>query len=74
MLLLLLHVLKPAPQHHPYKFILTGGDSHFFKPEGVKIYGPMFYGRRGITETLDCYPQRNLATNSGWLDAVHFIN
>ena len=73
MLLLLLYMLKPAPRHHPHKFTLTGGGSHFSKPEGVKIYGLVFYGRRGIAEILDCYLQRNLARNGDWLDAVHFI-
>ena len=73
MLLLLLYMLKPVTRHQSHKIPLISGGSSFSKPEGVKVYGIVFYGRRTTVEILDCYLHRNLAANGGWLDAVHFV-
>lgn len=43
------------------------------KPEGVKIIGFMFYGRRNTVEVLECYLRKNLVSNGGFLDEVHFV-
>jgi len=43
------------------------------KPEGFKIIGIVFYGRRKTMEVLDCYLQRNLVSNGGLLDEIHFV-
>jgi len=43
------------------------------KPEGFKIIGLVFYGRRKTMEVLDCYLQRNLVSNGGLLDEIHFV-
>ncbi|KAI9683486.1 MAG: hypothetical protein M1822_006026 [Bathelium mastoideum] len=43
------------------------------KPSDVKIVGIVFYGRRQYVDIMDCYLQRNLAINGGYLDEVHFL-
>jgi hypothetical protein len=45
----------------------------FPKPFGVEIIAAVMYGRRNRTAILDCYLQRNLASNGGYLDKVIFI-
>jgi len=42
------------------------------KPEGVKVIGLVFYGRKEFVEILDCYLRRNLVRNGGMLDEVVF--
>ena len=43
------------------------------KPEGFKIIGLIFFGRPSVIAILDCYLKKNLVTNGGWLDEVHFV-
>ncbi|KAI9738198.1 MAG: hypothetical protein M1834_008696 [Cirrosporium novae-zelandiae] len=43
------------------------------KPEGFKVVGLIFYGRRDRVEVLDCYLKRNLAINGGYLDRVEWV-
>jgi hypothetical protein len=43
------------------------------RPENVSIRGVVFYGRREYADILDCYLQRNLATNGGLLDDVMWL-
>lgn len=43
------------------------------KPQGMKIIGLVFYGRRQFVEVLDCYLQRNLVRNGGVMDEVFFV-
>jgi len=43
------------------------------KPDNINIKGVMFYGRRQFVDVLDCYLQRNLAINGGYLDEMLFI-
>lgn len=45
----------------------------FPKPFGIEIIAAVMYGRRNRTAILDCYLQRNLASNGGYLDKVIFI-
>jgi hypothetical protein len=45
----------------------------FAKPLGVEIIAAVMYGRRDRTAILDCYLQRNLALNGGYLDKVVFV-
>ena len=73
MLLLLLYMLKPMARHRSYKNPLVDFSPSFSKPGGIEIYGIVFYGRRTTVEILDCYLQRNLVVNGGWLDAIHFV-
>lgn len=40
------------------------------KPEGLTVVGLVFYGRAERVSLLDCYLQRNLVRNGGWLDEV----
>jgi len=43
------------------------------KPDNINIKGVMFYGRRQFVDILDCYLQRNLAINGGYLDEMMFV-
>ena len=71
-LLWLIHIMHAVPRvGNPTKLPLLG--THFTKPEQAKIYGIVFYGRHATVEILDCYLRKNLVSNGGWLDAVHFI-
>ena len=45
----------------------------FVKPEGVKIIGLIFFGRKSRVEILRCFLERNLAINGGWLDEIHWV-
>ncbi|USW54834.1 hypothetical protein Slin15195_G081530 [Septoria linicola] len=44
----------------------------FQKPK-QKVMGLVFAGRREFVSILDCYLQRNLVRNGGWLDGVLWI-
>ncbi|EEU35798.1 uncharacterized protein NECHADRAFT_55758 [Fusarium vanettenii 77-13-4] len=43
------------------------------KPEGVIVSGFVFYGRKSRVSSMQCYIERNLADNGGWLDEVLWI-
>ena len=43
------------------------------KPGEFKIIGLIFFGRPSVVAILDCYLKRNLVSNGGWLDEVHFV-
>ncbi len=43
------------------------------KPTDFKIIGLIFFGRPPVVEILDCYLKRNLASNGGFLDEVHWV-
>ncbi|KAL8668161.1 MAG: hypothetical protein Q9202_000139 [Teloschistes flavicans] len=45
----------------------------FKKPVEFKIIGLIFFGRPPNIAILDCYLKRNLVTNGGFLDEVHFV-
>ncbi len=47
--------------------------SKWEKPTGFKIIGLIFFGRPSVVEILDCYLKRNLASNGGFLDEVHWV-
>jgi len=68
--------------HHPRPRIIVHSEgpvpdvadvTSFQKPEGIKIIGIVFYGRRATVEILECYLRKNLASQGGMLDAIHFI-
>ncbi|KAL9072847.1 MAG: hypothetical protein Q9157_004960 [Trypethelium eluteriae] len=44
------------------------------KPSDVTVIGVVFFGRRQYVDILDCYLQRNLALNGGYLNEVHFLS
>lgn len=44
----------------------------FEKPQGFKIVALIFYGRAPVVAILDCYLKKNLASNGGFLDEVHW--
>lgn len=51
----------------------TGVQSHRFeKPADFKIIALIFYGRRATIAVLDCYLKKNLLSNGGFLDEVHW--
>ncbi|KAL9575939.1 MAG: hypothetical protein Q9212_007541 [Teloschistes hypoglaucus] len=45
----------------------------FEKPVDFKIIGLIFFGRPPNIAILDCYLKKNLVTNGGFLDEVHFV-
>ncbi|KAG8525225.1 uncharacterized protein KY384_008869 [Bacidia gigantensis] len=55
---------QPEPTPEP--------DSAHTKPRDVKIFALITAGRRANLEILDCYLRKNLVSNGGWLDGVHF--
>lgn len=44
----------------------------FKKPQGFKIIALIFYGRAPVVAILDCYLKKNLVSNGGFLDEVHW--
>ncbi|WAO87225.1 Hypothetical protein NCS54_00452900 [Fusarium falciforme] len=44
------------------------------KPEGVIVSGFVFYGRKSRVSSMQCYIERNLVDNGGWLDEVLWIH
>ena len=68
--LLLLSSLGIGPQRNAWK---PSGVALWSKPQGFKIIGLVFFGRRATVEILDCYLKKNLVSNGGYLDEVHFI-
>ncbi len=47
--------------------------SKWQKPKDFKIIGLIFFGRPPVVEILDCYLKKNLASNGGFLDEVHWV-
>lgn len=84
-LLLLLSRLYLLPPHHVLTFPTTQSATGFSTdlgvwdlpkpqlPDGVKIIGLVFFGRRSRVEILRCYLERNMVDNGGWLDEIHFV-
>ncbi|KAL9028756.1 MAG: hypothetical protein Q9196_002924 [Gyalolechia fulgens] len=59
---------SPAPSSAPIPEI-----GNFQKPADFKIIGLIFFGRPPLVAILDCYLKKNLVTNGGFLDEVHFV-
>ncbi|RMD41666.1 hypothetical protein DV735_g3432, partial [Chaetothyriales sp. CBS 134920] len=49
------------------------GVKEFRKPEGIKVIGLVFFGRRDRVEIMKCFLEKNLVENGGWLDEVHWL-
>ncbi|KAI1363538.1 hypothetical protein F5Y08DRAFT_329332 [Xylaria arbuscula] len=43
------------------------------KPDGFKVIAMVFFGRKRYVDILDCYLQKNLASNGGYVDEVWFM-
>ncbi|KAJ5806977.1 hypothetical protein N7474_010569 [Penicillium riverlandense] len=54
-------------------FAFSSGSGHFAKPQGFKIVALVPVTNHERTEILDCYLQKNLVGNHGFLDEVVFI-
>ncbi|KAI1130160.1 hypothetical protein F5Y10DRAFT_132646 [Nemania abortiva] len=65
-----LHAFDRSNKVESYSIAPQGG---WQKPEGVKIIGMVFFGRKRYVDILDCYLQQNLASNGGYLDEVWFM-
>ncbi|KAJ9608753.1 hypothetical protein H2200_006524 [Cladophialophora chaetospira] len=48
-------------------------DAFTEKPPGLIVRGLVFYGRRDRAEILQCYLERNLVDQGGWLDEVIWV-
>lgn len=68
--LLLLNPLGIGLRRNAWK---PPGVARWSKPEGFKIIGLVFFGRRATVEILDCYLKKNLVSNGGYLDEVLFV-
>ncbi|KAF5016533.1 hypothetical protein F66182_11758, partial [Fusarium sp. NRRL 66182] len=51
---------------------LASAVSSLHKPEGLRVVGIIFYGRRDRSSILECYLRQNLVSSGGWLDEVIF--
>lgn len=51
---------------------LVSAVSSLHKPEGLRVVGVIFYGRRDRSSILECYLRQNLVSSGGWLDEVIF--
>ncbi|KAL2845320.1 hypothetical protein BJX68DRAFT_133940 [Aspergillus pseudodeflectus] len=54
-------------------YAFSQSHNHFLKPKDVEIIALVPFQEVQETEILDCYLQRNLASNKGFLDQVFFI-
>ena len=62
-----------APPYLPPSRAPDGPVKAWTKPSEFKIIGLIFFGRPSVVAILDCYLKRNLVSNGGWLDEVHFV-
>ncbi|KAL2000829.1 hypothetical protein VTN02DRAFT_2568 [Thermoascus thermophilus] len=51
----------------------SNNTGHFEKPDGIKIVALVPFRQHERTSILDCYLQRNLVHNNGFLDKVVFV-
>lgn len=73
--------LRPSPESHDIQPLPSPVPSaaplpemgEFQKPVDFKIIGLIFFGRPPHVAILDCYLKKNLVTNGGFLDEVHFV-
>ncbi len=73
---------KPTPSTTPYNensvlkhpgVFHSNASNAWEKPIDFKIIGLVFFGRPANIAILDCYLKKNLISNGGWLDEVHFV-
>ena len=65
--------LTKDPPYIPPSRPPTSPSKQWAKPSEFKIVGLIFFGRPSVVAILDCYLKRNLVSNGGWLDEVHFV-
>ena len=65
--------LTKDPPYLPPSRAADGPVKPWTKPSEFKIVGLIFFGRPSVVAILDCYLKRNLVSNGGWLDEVHFV-
>lgn len=51
----------------------TAKTERWDKPDDFKIIGLIFFGRPSVVAVLDCYLKKNLVSNGGFLDEVHWV-
>ena len=67
------HGIPPPPSPPPPPPATVPPMDEFEKPVDFKIIGLIFFGRPPTIAILDCYLKKNLVTNGGFLDEVHFV-
>ncbi|KAL8920436.1 MAG: hypothetical protein Q9172_004483 [Xanthocarpia lactea] len=67
------HGIPPPPSPPPPPPPTVPPMDKFEKPVDFKIIGLIFFGRPPTIAILDCYLKKNLVTNGGFLDEVHFV-
>ncbi|KAK5076419.1 hypothetical protein LTR64_006101 [Lithohypha guttulata] len=55
---------------HPLAYRI---EANLTKPVDQSVFGLVFYGRADRVRILNCYLERNLVEQGGWLDEVHFV-
>ena len=65
--------LTKDPPYLPPSRAPDGPVKAWTKPSEFKMIGLIFFGRPSVVAILDCYLKRNLVSNGGWLDEVHFV-
>lgn len=65
--------LKPSDGADTFKLDSIAPKGGWKKPEGIKVIGMVFYGRKRYVDILDCYLQQNLVSNGGYFDEVWFM-
>ncbi|EEQ91386.1 hypothetical protein, variant 2 [Blastomyces dermatitidis ER-3] len=61
---------KPEEQPKPVEQPKQKQTEELVKPTHVTITGMVFFGRRDRVESMNCYVEKNLIENGGWLDEV----
>ena len=64
-------LVLPTPS--PTALKVPSENESWTKPNVTRIIGFMYYGRRQTVEILECYLRKNLVSNGGFLDELHFI-
>ncbi|KAL8720662.1 MAG: hypothetical protein Q9181_007868, partial [Wetmoreana brouardii] len=67
------HDIPPPPAPPPPPPPTVPEMDQFTKPVDFKIVGLIFFGRPPNIAILDCYLKKNLVSNGGFLDEVHFV-
>ncbi|OAX78936.1 hypothetical protein ACJ72_06750 [Emergomyces africanus] len=64
------HLATAAAFNFNRKLLKQKQEEELVKPTNVNITGMVFFGRRGRVQSMNCYVERNLVDNGGWLDEV----
>ncbi|KAF5680015.1 hypothetical protein FHETE_557 [Fusarium heterosporum] len=58
---------------HTRLAIESSSHPQLIKPENTTVSGLIFFGRKSRVEIMQCYIERNMVDNGGWLDEVLWV-